>query len=172
MCTESKINCRQGSSEASARWARKAKNRDVSTGPLACPFARSLAPLTRLLAPHCSLRSRAPLRSLVRSLAHSLAPELVGQWNIFVQFSRCPESLCTLSFLALNKKNVDRIRLGDVQLPPGQHIYSTFMFQRAFSFSFSCLRARALEQAHACAPSHAQRRLHVRERDRCCCVCT
>ena len=60
------------------------------TGPLAHPLARSLAPLTRLRAPHCSLRSRAPLGSL----AHSLAPELVGQWNIFVQFSRCPESLC------------------------------------------------------------------------------
>ena len=26
-----------------AQWARKAKNRDVSTGPLACPFARLLA---------------------------------------------------------------------------------------------------------------------------------
>ena len=77
-----------------ARWVRKARNRDVSTGPLACPFACSLAPLTRLLAPHCSLRSRAPLRSLVRSLAHSLAPELVGQRIIFVQFSKCSESLC------------------------------------------------------------------------------
>ena len=41
----------------------------LSTGP----FAHSLAPLTRLL-------------------AHSLAPELVGQWNIFVQFSMCLES--------------------------------------------------------------------------------
>ena len=29
-----------------------------------------LAPLTRLLAPDCLLRSRPPLRSLVRSLAH------------------------------------------------------------------------------------------------------
>ena len=41
-----------------------------SSGPLARPFARSLAPLTRSLAPHYSLRSRASLRSLVRSLAH------------------------------------------------------------------------------------------------------
>ena len=48
------------------------KNRDVSAGPLACPLARSLAPLTHWLAPYCSLRSRAPLRSLVRSVARSL----------------------------------------------------------------------------------------------------
>ena len=46
---------------------------DVSTGPLARPFARSLAPLTHSLASPCLLRSRAPLRSFVRSLAHSRA---------------------------------------------------------------------------------------------------
>ena len=51
-------------------WARTNKNTDWSCGPLARPFARSLAPLTRSLAPHYSLRSRPPLRSLVRSLAH------------------------------------------------------------------------------------------------------
>ena len=54
----------------SALWSITAKNRDVSTGPLARPFTRSLAPLTRSLAPDCSLRSRPLLRSLVRSLAH------------------------------------------------------------------------------------------------------
>ena len=43
----------------STLWARSTKNPDVSTGPLARPFARSLAPLTRSLA-----RS---LRSLPRS---------------------------------------------------------------------------------------------------------
>ena len=46
------------------------KNADCSTGPLTRPFARSLAPLTRLLASHYSLRLRTPLRSLVCSLAH------------------------------------------------------------------------------------------------------
>ena len=66
------------------------KNRDVSNGH---PLARSLAPLTRSLAPQCSIRSRDSLRSLLRSLAHSLDPELVIQWNIFIQFSKCPESL-------------------------------------------------------------------------------
>ena len=30
-----------------ALWSKTTKNADVSTGPLACPFARSLAPLTR-----------------------------------------------------------------------------------------------------------------------------
>ena len=64
-------------------WFRSAKNRDVSTGPLARPFAHSLAPLTRSLAPDCSLHSRPPLRSLVRSLAHfahSLARGTVNDW--------------------------------------------------------------------------------------------
>ena len=51
-------------------WSGTNKNRDVSIGPLARPFARSLAPLTRMLALDCSLRSRPPLRSLVHSLAH------------------------------------------------------------------------------------------------------
>ena len=53
-----------------ALWSGTDKNRDVSTGPLACPFARLIAPLIRSLAPDCSLRSRPPLRSLVRSIAH------------------------------------------------------------------------------------------------------
>ena len=56
---------------------------DCGTGPLARPFARSLAPLTRSLAPDCSLRSRPPLRSLVRSFAHfahSLARGTVNDW--------------------------------------------------------------------------------------------
>ena len=62
-----------GENGGNALWSGTSKNRDVSTGPLARPFARSLAPLTRSLAPDCSLRSRPPLRSLVHSLAHSLA---------------------------------------------------------------------------------------------------
>ena len=36
------------------------------------PLARSLAPLPHKLAPHCSLRSRDPLRAFIRSLARSL----------------------------------------------------------------------------------------------------
>ena len=46
-------------------WARTIKNTNSSTGQLARPFARLLAPLTRSLTPHHSLRSRAPLRLLV-----------------------------------------------------------------------------------------------------------
>ena len=68
---------------AAALWSGTNKNRDVSTGPLARPFARSLAPLTHSLAPDCSLHSRPPLRSLVRSLAHfahSLARGTVSDW--------------------------------------------------------------------------------------------
>ena len=51
-------------------WSGTNKNRDVSTGPLAHPFARSLALLTRSLPRDCSLCSRPPLRSL-RSLPRS-----------------------------------------------------------------------------------------------------
>ena len=51
-----------------ALWSRITRNTDWSTGPLACPFARSLAPLTHLLAPHCLLCSHAPLHSLICSL--------------------------------------------------------------------------------------------------------
>ena len=43
-------------------WFRTTKNRDVSTGPIAHPFARSLTPLTALLT---------PLRSFVCFFAHS-----------------------------------------------------------------------------------------------------
>ena len=49
---------------------------------LVCSLIHSLVHSHRSLiryAPHCSLCSRAPLRSFVRSLAHSLAPKLVGQ---------------------------------------------------------------------------------------------
>ena len=56
--------------DADALWSGTNKSRDVSTGSLAHPFARLLAPLTRSLAPDCSLRSRLALRSLVRALAH------------------------------------------------------------------------------------------------------
>ena len=55
----------------SARWFGTAKNRDSIT--------HSLAPLTRSLVSYSSLRSRAPLRKLLCSLARSLTPELVVQ---------------------------------------------------------------------------------------------
>ena len=51
-------------------WSKTTKNTDWSTGSLARPFAHSLTPLTRLLAPESSLHSHPPLCSLVRSLAH------------------------------------------------------------------------------------------------------
>ena len=46
------------------------------TGPLARPFAVSLAPLTLSLAPHSLLHSRASLREFVGSIAQSLFSEL------------------------------------------------------------------------------------------------
>ena len=61
---------RHRAKDQTSLWSKKAKNTDCSNGPLARPFARSLATLTRLLAPDCSLHSRPPLRSLIHSLAH------------------------------------------------------------------------------------------------------
>ena len=66
-----------------ALWSGTNKNRNIDTWPLARLFPHSLAPLTHSLAPDCSLRSRPPLRSLVRSLAHfahSLARGTVNGW--------------------------------------------------------------------------------------------
>ena len=60
-----------------ALWARTTKNTDWCTGPLACPFARSLAPLTHLLALHYSLRS---LVRLLAHFAHSLTRGTVNYW--------------------------------------------------------------------------------------------
>ena len=64
---------------AGAQWGRTAKNWDVSTGPIARPFARSPAPLTHSLASHRLLRLRTPLCSLLYSLAPSITPKLVGK---------------------------------------------------------------------------------------------
>ena len=63
-------------------WARITKKTDWSTGPLARPFIRSLAPLTCSLAPHNLLCLCACCaHSLARSLT-SLTPELLGKWMI------------------------------------------------------------------------------------------
>ena len=70
-------------------WARISKNTDWSTGSLACPYACSLAPLTRSLTPHYSLRSRAPLRSFACTLAyfaHSLPRGTVIDSYLFCVF--------------------------------------------------------------------------------------
>ena len=58
---------------------RTGKDWDVSTGALARLFAHSLVLLTHSLTPHCALHSRAPLRSLIHLLAHSLTLELMGK---------------------------------------------------------------------------------------------
>ena len=62
-----RVNVNINFGTTTALWSGSAKNQDVSTGPLARPFACSLAPLTCSLAPDCSLRSRPPLRSFPRS---------------------------------------------------------------------------------------------------------
>ena len=76
-------------------WSRITKNTDWSTGPLARPFACSLAPLTHLLALHCLLCSHVPLahttaliHSLTRSLTHSQNSRKV---NCKISKSGCSE---------------------------------------------------------------------------------
>ena len=55
-----------------------------STGPFTHPLARSLTPHTHSLSPHCSLRSRAPLRSFVRSLARPFTRSRAHGKEVFV----------------------------------------------------------------------------------------
>ena len=62
----------------------------------ACPAL--LASLARALrwTPHCFLNLRALLCSLICWLAYTVAPEFIGQWNIFVWFSKSLASLTHL----------------------------------------------------------------------------
>ena len=102
-----------------ALWYRTTKNPDVSTGL----FARLFAPLTHWIALQCSLWSHAPLHILIRLLAHSLPPELVGKstircWDIrlFWTIVSCKtkptkywnQQLSFLSFLFSGKLSVQR----------------------------------------------------------------
>ena len=66
------------------QYSRRAKNLDVSTRPLTCPFAHLFTLLTHSLAPHWSLRSHAKLYSFAHLFAHSLLPELARKWIMAV----------------------------------------------------------------------------------------
>ena len=61
---------------------------DVSSGPLACPFARLLAPLTQSLAQPCSLGLRAPLRSFTHFLAHGKVNDSISPHDLFCPIVR------------------------------------------------------------------------------------
>ena len=73
--------------------------------PFARPLARSLAPNTQLLAPHCSLHLRAPLRSFFCSLA----PELMGKGILYLNWmrwfhavsTRCGPRVCVCVFVCV-----------------------------------------------------------------------
>ena len=108
-------------------WFISAKNRDVSTGLLARPFAHSLAPIIRSLAPPCSLHSRALLRSLICSLAHfthSFAREKVynfmSQFHLVLNHSAADDSPSAvggadLSFSLSLLKNTTKVK---AEVPP------------------------------------------------------
>ena len=59
-------------SAAAPLWSKITNNPDVSTGPLALPFASLLAPLSRSLTPPFLLRLRALLRFFACTLTHLL----------------------------------------------------------------------------------------------------
>ena len=81
--------CKQVRGKQMALWSEANKNRDVSTGPLARPFNRSLAPLTHSLAPDCSPRASAALTCLLAHFAHSLARGTVNDWIIICSVFLC-----------------------------------------------------------------------------------
>ena len=89
-------------SKGHALWARSTQNPDKSTGLLARLFACSLAPLTRSLAPDCSLCSRPPLRSLVRSLAHFAHSLVCGKVNYWMAIYSVFFSILAYSALLVN----------------------------------------------------------------------
>ena len=77
------------------------------TGSFAPLLASSLEPLTHSLRPHCSLRSRSPLRSFVRSLAHSLAPKLMGKKFLSIERMRRFHTISTHSAIAICSRRKD-----------------------------------------------------------------
>ena len=79
---------KKGAGKNEATLGRTVKNWDVSTGPLACPFARSLATLTCSLAPRSLLRSRSATftHPLARSLPRSWESELLDGYFVCVFF--------------------------------------------------------------------------------------
>ena len=100
---------------ASALWFRSAKNQDVSNGPLDCPLACLLTPLTHSLALHCLLRTAcfaqalycALLHSLVWSLAHFAHSQacgkvysLMSQYHLVFNYSVV---VVKLKFVIMNK---------------------------------------------------------------------
>ena len=88
--------------QTNSLWSRISKNPDRSTGPLPCPFAFSLAPLTCLLAPHCLLRTAHFARKL--RCAHSLRGSWDSDWldYFFSVFFLCSGPQCSRPLPALD----------------------------------------------------------------------
>ena len=94
LCPSVRASIRRSVRPSVSLWSGTTKNKDVGTGPLACLFGRSLAPLTHSLAPPCSLCSCAPLRSFICSLAHfahsqarGKMSDLMSQYHIVLNHS-------------------------------------------------------------------------------------
>ena len=117
-----------------AQWFKTTWNWDVCNGPLAHPLARLLALLTH------SIHVRATLRSLVWSRAHSLAPEPIGRWYIYILVKQSGILLSTKGKGWSKKVSVFIVfrRLLCLQLHPSSSssFFAFFLFFVFFSFVF------------------------------------
>ena len=93
----SNVDHQRVTTQDAPQWFRNAENWDGNLGPLACPFAHSLALHSYFLALHCLLCSHALLRSLFacmlthslnHSHAHSLTRSFLSSWgSVFLNVS-------------------------------------------------------------------------------------
>ena len=124
-----------------ALWFRIANYRDVSQGHL---FIHSLAQLTHLLAPHCSLRS--------------LTPELVGKRFLFMIYASISYSFNPLrnvpNLTDIGKRPNWRSR-GQLPFPVWAKRYMTRAICWALAFlGFSCFITHAMSFLDGCNQIH------------------
>ena len=137
------------SSFSSALWARITMNTDWSTGPLARPFAHSLAPLTRLLAPHYSLRSRAPFVLLITSLTPLLVGKWIIRWLFFCVFSIMDHSALSSSLGGWWKRSKREQLIPWNESP---HLISSTSFIDSCFHSITCKNFMFLLPVNRCSP--------------------
>ena len=120
---------------AIAQWFRTAKDRDISTGPLACLFASLLALLTCVLAPHCLLHSRrsaALICSLSWPFTHSQAhgkEDFVNDMHELISYRFNPQ--CTGWTIDFGRKSMVTV---ENKAPELQLLFGFLLFCFVFLF--------------------------------------